>query len=70
MFQLYNYMIIGIRAGGWELHAAYWVGQNDYFIGQLLHFRAKASSQKCKRFLFINEKMEFVLSSEMKCPKV
>ena len=56
-------LIIGVRAGGWTR-------AKPLFWGQKLNFRAEANSQKWKKNLyFLTEKNEFILSSEMQCPK-
>jgi len=70
-FHRYN-INIGVRARGLGA-AAPQTRANPLFFGQKLNFLAETSSQKFKKkylFLYLlKEKTEFILSSEIKCPK-
>jgi len=58
--------IRGIRVRGLGA-AAPWA--RPLFFGQMLNFSDRSQLPKMKKIVFIKREMEFISSSEMKCPK-
>jgi len=62
---------IGVRARGAGRAAAPQTRAKPLFFGQKVNFSGRSQQPKMKKvFLYLlNEKTEFILSSEIKCPK-
>ena len=61
--------ITGIRARGAERVCSPLSRAKSLFFGQTLNFLGRIRQPEIKKKIFLNEKTEFILSSNMKCPK-